>query len=714
MIHLGGIFATLGLRDTEFARAIDQNKVRLASLGAAAAQAGREGAHGLQAMMFAARFLPGPIGAAARAAGLAQAAFGLMGNAIEGVASAARHSLGLQPLHGLLAGGGLMLGIRAAEQSAAAYEASLVKLMKASNLTGQEFQGLRRELEELAATTRGVSLDDVISIATSLAKTGVAAEALRDQVAQMIMVAKAADDVPIDDLIIRLGSINSVAQLGETGLLQLGAAIDKLADTGISSFDRISATAARAIGTAKTVGVSTEQLLGMVTALLETGALPEATASGLNRFMQLLTSAETRKAIGDIVQLDGESLQRQLERPYETLLMLIEAFEKMTVVQRSAALETLKLTGVEERAIVDKLTAVVGRIREATRLAEEQFRQPTQAFESASLVDETALARRQQIMNRATIEMQRIGAEFSDLTTRVKARAVEVQAAILDMIRASTGDGPTLAEWAERAIAVMERLGQVALMVASPFVSLAGAINQAADAVYRLGAGVADFVREAPTSLRVSMIALGESVGNLLSGGSGMHQTAAAAQAAMRRTSGEPDANGTDQASIAAKASRDAQAQADARAAQVAAERAKVAQQEAAQADRERTQAWIAGIRDGMTRVAHEVGDVLQHVTSRVEARAHAVASVAVQGITAILHTAQDRLAIMGAPGRTLGGGAELARAVQAAIGEETQRIAERQLAAQHQQIGELRSIGRTLRDISSRLAQGFAKAVLG
>lgn len=298
---------------------------------------------------------------------------------------------GLGPALGIsLAAGGAVAALTAVVKTTTSLETAFVKLAKATDLDPEGMRALKAEMEGVARSIRGVSYANLLEIATTGAKMGIAAEDLVDYAEGVAKVSTAMDDLPADVVAEQIGKLNTVFRLGVEGTMQLGSAIDRVADSGVSSASGILAVAQRISGTAVAAKMTAQETIALAGALLDTGTQAELAASTVQRLVMNFA-----KAPNPMKEMVGW-LNKLRTMNFEDQLATINALE----FGRDSPVGAGEIMKLAKQA--DTLQKYVG-------MANEQFKTLNQINKSYNATAKKTDAMWQQTKNHLAILMDRLG-----------------------------------------------------------------------------------------------------------------------------------------------------------------------------------------------------------------------------------------------------------------------------------------------------------------
>lgn len=328
----------------------------------------------------------------------------------------------LGPIAAAVAGLGLgaMLTSEVAKASEVAshFEKLGVGLSNAADVSGAALKSLQKDIENLGLKLSGVSLDSLYGIATNAAKAGIAGGELMAFTEGVAKLSVAMDDIPADVIVDQLIKINSSFGLPIPTLANLGAAIDKLADSGTSNAADIFNAGGRLAGIAKAAGLQVQDVLALSAAALETGASAEQAAGSIGRFIGALASDDGIAYFAERMKISLETAKEQItKKPLEAMSAFLGSIQGKGLNEASVALKKLGLAGSEDTGVLLNLAGKMGQVGEYTKLAAEQIKTGSQALESYDKAAATAAAASVRLENAWDIAHKKLGDALSPALT---------------------------------------------------------------------------------------------------------------------------------------------------------------------------------------------------------------------------------------------------------------------------------------------------------
>jgi TP901 family phage tail tape measure protein len=269
---------------------------------------------------------------------------------------------------------GAAAGIGLAIKAAGDMEAKIATLSKATDLEGMALASMKAGLMGLSTELKGISLDDLIDIATSGAKLGIATGDLLAYAKGIAKVASAMDDIPAGEIADQIGKLNTVFKLGVQGTMQFGSAIDKLADSGVSSASGILDVAQRIAGSAVVAKISAQETVSLAAALLDTGTRAELASGALLDFIASLNQVKGRKEMAKTLGMSLADFARLVEtKPMVAIEKFLGALAKLDAMGQVKTLENMGMKGDVHPAEMMKLAQVAGTLGKYVNMANHEF-----------------------------------------------------------------------------------------------------------------------------------------------------------------------------------------------------------------------------------------------------------------------------------------------------------------------------------------------------
>lgn len=399
-------------------------------------------------------------------------------------------------IKGTLGGLGLALGLhqlgKATIGTAVGMESAMANLAKATDFDPAGLAALKTELLQLSTTIRGVKLDDLLKIATAGGKLGVAKEDLVAYTDGIARLSVALDDIPAEVLTEEIGKLNAVFRLGVRGSLQLGSAIDKVADSGVSSAKDILDVTQRISGSAKAAKVTAAESIALAGALLDTGTNAELGATSLQKMLMALNNVGKQERFAETLGVSAEDFAAKVrDSPISAIQEWLAKLKTLDAASQQVAIKGVMGKGAQGIGEIQKLAQQAETLAKYLGDANSEFRTLNQITSSYERNAATTRAGWEQAGNRLKVLGDTIGSALLPGVNTGLGLVGDLATGISD----SFGESRTvLAGWAEETRGTLGGWG----------ISLTGVID-----------GIGSGLRNLPSFARIAGIRFAEAITNI-------------------------------------------------------------------------------------------------------------------------------------------------------------------------------------------------------
>jgi len=272
----------------------------------------------------------------------------------------------------------MMLGIAAVAGVAmvvktfADLEQGLIEVAKRTGFAGEELRKFKEELEELSVTMSGISIKNLQSIAAIAGQLGIQGAKniliFTETIAQMGVATNLSADEAATGMA-RLGVV-----LGEdiSQTQRMGSVMNELSNNTTATSSDILDLSLRMGGAAKTLEITTPEVLGLSATLRDLGVMLQVGGTAMSQvMMKMLTDTDK------FATASGMSFEKYAalvkRKPIEAIIALGENLGKMDKMARAEALEGLGLTGVRVAGTLMKLANASEIVRKNLRMANDEW-----------------------------------------------------------------------------------------------------------------------------------------------------------------------------------------------------------------------------------------------------------------------------------------------------------------------------------------------------
>ena len=250
-------------------------------------------------------------------------------------------------------------------------EDGFVGVKRTTGLAGQGFEDLRFEIMKLSGELRGIDLSGLQSVARIGGLLGIASKDISEFTE---VVAKSSRAMDLQDEMAANYLARIAQNMGEPieNLIKVANTANHLGNTTKATAGEILEISQRVSGLAKTVGITTPELIGLSAVTRDLGESLEVGGSAWNRVL-----AEMLSNVEKFAHVSGVSLEEFSElvekKPYQAILKFLDGLSKLNKQGKVKALEDLQLSGVRVMPMLLKLSANMDRVRKVTKLANDEW-----------------------------------------------------------------------------------------------------------------------------------------------------------------------------------------------------------------------------------------------------------------------------------------------------------------------------------------------------
>jgi len=276
----------------------------------------------------------------------------------------------------------VLSGFRDLVGATAKFEDALIGVGKVADISGKELSSLGGEIEKLSKTIP-ISADKLLDITQTAARLGV--RGTKDLVKFTDTIARlaAVSDLEGNRAALVLARLLNITGESTDSVDKLGSAIVKLGNNFATSESEIADVALDiARGTAR-FNIASKDILGIATALKETGAQSEISGSQIGFLFTKVTEAISDggpklEAYAKITGKTGEELRNLIDSdPTEILLSVTEGLKGLegNAVATENAMKALNLNNLRIKKVVPSLVKNFDNLKKALRFANEEYKE---------------------------------------------------------------------------------------------------------------------------------------------------------------------------------------------------------------------------------------------------------------------------------------------------------------------------------------------------
>lgn len=356
---------------------------------------------------------------------------------------------------------GVGAGLAYSAKKAVDLESSFVQINKAANLPADQFALLQTGLKDMAgdASIAGVSLDELLGIATEGGKLGIAdkegVDGLLRYTRALAMTSVAIDDLPIEEVSKSLGQLANVYKVPTDQTLNLASAFDALADASTADAGDLFDVAQRLSGPGKATGLKLDELLGLSASALDVGINPEAAGGALSRILDKIVDDSD----GFAAQIGIDPKQFADMAPMEKLKSTFQALAALPT--GAPALEFLSevgIKGVNAKNTMLMLAQSFDNVGRLTSIAGQELQNGSHILSSVEMNSNTTASALTLLLNNIQLTAAAIGQSMLPILKSLGSVFGEIAVSIRGNVEENQG---TMAGWQAAVVGAIDTVGVI-------------------------------------------------------------------------------------------------------------------------------------------------------------------------------------------------------------------------------------------------------------
>lgn len=324
-------------------------------------------------------------------------------------------------------------GISFATSEAMDFDTALVEVRKASDLTDQQFAKLKRSILQTSSET-GIAKENLAGLVAEAAKSGRPFEEL-SEFALLASKGAIAFGMSAEETSAAMSKLGNSLELSLPQLIDLGDAINHVADNSASSERDIINFLNRTGATAKIAGLAAEETVAFGSALLSIGVPAEIASTGFNAFINKLGTADKQgkkfKAGLKELGMSAKELKAALEKDApEALMNVLNKIDQLPDSEKLGVLTDM--FGLEYADDIAKLASSVDLVGTSLGHVADQADRAGSLDKSFKLFDEDTT----QKVTKAGVAFENFASRIGDKFTPAVAMAADASADFFNSLSA--------------------------------------------------------------------------------------------------------------------------------------------------------------------------------------------------------------------------------------------------------------------------------------
>ena len=221
----------------------------------------------------------------------------------------------------------------------------LLNVQKTTGMSNEELEGLRKSLEKLILTTRGMTMEGLLNAATVAGQLGIKGTENIKTFSKTVEMMAIATRYTAEGAALDMAKISNVLGLPIANAERLGDVINELSNETTALAPQIGEIAKRAGGMTQAFGMTTPEILALAATMIDVGKTAQIGASTITRLLTVALLKTKEFAFVSGIEF-GKYKKMMIEKPMSAINAFIKGLGKIDKFKRSAALENLGLAGV--------------------------------------------------------------------------------------------------------------------------------------------------------------------------------------------------------------------------------------------------------------------------------------------------------------------------------------------------------------------------------
>lgn len=270
-------------------------------------------------------------------------------------------------------------------------EEGWIGVAKTTGLAGEEFENLKGRIQDLSLTMKGVSIEELQSIAETAGQLGITGVENIEEFTRVVAMMAVATNLTAESAAEDFAQLSNILHEPIEGLETLGSVINELSNTTTATASDLTNLAKRIGGAAETIGLTTPQVLGLSATLKDMGVNIEVGGTAMSQVLiKMLTDTEK---FAKVAGVDFEEFAQTVkDEPLEALKLLIAQIAKMDATEAAMSLGELGLEGQKATGMMLKLAGGMDVLEKNLMTANEEYEKGTSLQKEYAVASESLFA----------------------------------------------------------------------------------------------------------------------------------------------------------------------------------------------------------------------------------------------------------------------------------------------------------------------------------
>ena len=327
---------------------------------------------------------------------------------------------------GAILSGVLTAGITTATMSASSMEDAFVGVQKVTNMTDQEYVQLERTIMNMSKRIPS-SFEEIAGTMEVAGRLGIEGAANLETFTETMLMMGVATEMSAEEAADSMARFMNIMGTSTSDVDRLGATIVDLGNNFATTEPEILNMGLRLAGSAKQLGLTEAETLGLSAAMSALGLRAEMGGSAMSKFMnkaftEISEGGEQAAKWADIAGVSFEELSSIAKDDMAgALQLIIEGFGRMGEEGENldAIMRDMGINDVRMLDTLKRLSSGYGLVEQAISLASSAWEENTALIEEAELRYDTFSAQLQMFINRMRNIIKPIGEAFKEVFNEI-------------------------------------------------------------------------------------------------------------------------------------------------------------------------------------------------------------------------------------------------------------------------------------------------------
>lgn len=292
--------------------------------------------------------------------------------------------------------------------AAADIEEGYIGVAKTTGLAGAEMKKFEGQIETLSVTMKGIKLKEFQSIAEIAGQLGIQGRDNLVEFTRVVGMMKVATNLTAESASENFAQISNIMKEPIANLERMGSVMNELSNTTTATASDIADLTKRMGGAAKTLGLTTPEVMGISATLKDMGINLEVGGTAMSQvFQKMLTNTE------DFAAASGVSLEAYrkmiINNPVEALKALLTNLSQMDNFAQSEAIKNLGLEGVRTAGTLMKMSGGLEKLNTNLDVANTEWGRGTSLQIEYQTASKGTRAQMDSLGNQFSIFAKRVG-----------------------------------------------------------------------------------------------------------------------------------------------------------------------------------------------------------------------------------------------------------------------------------------------------------------